>query len=78
VILLLLRVGAGAGTGTALAFEVRLVGLAVAGASSASLATDEVSDGAGEAEGIRCLVDVELAALVDRRGGIVQVSNECI
>jgi hypothetical protein len=50
----------------------------VAGASSASLAIDEVSDGAGEAEGIRCLVDVELAALVDRRGGIIQVSDECI
>jgi hypothetical protein len=74
VILLLLRVGAGAGTGAALVFEIRLVGL-VAGVSSASLATDDVSDGAGEAEGIRCLVDVELAALVDRRGGIVQVSN---
>ena len=75
MILLLRRVGAGADT-VALAFDVLLLGLAVAGASSASLAADETSDGAGEADGTRCLVDVELTALVDRRGGIVRVSSD--
>ena len=62
------RVGAGAGTGAALAFEVLRVGLAVAGTSSSSLAADDASDGAGDSDGLR---DVELAALADRRGGIL-------
>jgi len=68
VIRRLRRVGAGAGTGAALAFEVLRVGLAVAGTSSSSLAADDASDGAGDSDGLR---DVELAALADRRGGIL-------
>jgi hypothetical protein len=73
VILRLLLVGAAA-EAAALAFDVRRVGL---GASSDSLATEEASEGAGDADGTLCLVDVdaELTALADRRGGIVCTSE---
>jgi hypothetical protein len=51
-----------------LALEVRRLGLD--GASSTSLAAEDASEGAGEGDGTLFLVDAELTALADLRGGI--------